>query len=376
LRQLTYLRPGVLEWREVPEPRLESDTDALVRPFIAARCDGDSLFLSHRYPGLLRFGACLHLLDASFQDDRNNPFLGPFAYGHECVAEVLSCGPGVRHLQVGQKVVVPWAISCGQCSQCRAGRTSNCASNATRLGAYGFGPSFGSHGGMVSDVLRVPHADFMLVAVPSGIDALRLASASDNLSDGYRAVAPHLKRTPGAPVLVVGGAAKSVGLYAASVAVAMGASRVDYLDASTTRLGLAAALGANPVELRRGSRWYRRGEPVLPGGYAITVDASSSPSGLAYALSALATGGTCTGVGFYLRRRTPLPLWGMYYNSATLHVGLSHPRADLPDVLALVQGGTLAPEKVLTCVADWDEAPRALLERTTKVALRRAPLHA
>jgi threonine dehydrogenase-like Zn-dependent dehydrogenase len=375
LRQLTYLRPGVLEWREVPEPRLESDTDALVRPFIAARCDGDSLFLSHRYPGLLRWGACLHLLDASFGDDRNNPFLGPFAYGHECVAEVLSCGDGVRNLQVGQKVVVPWAISCGHCVHCLAGRTSNCASNPTRLASYGFGGAFGTHGGMVSDVLRVPHADFMLVRVPAGVEALHLASASDNLSDGYRSVAPHLKRLPGAPVLVVGGAARSIGLYAASVAVGLGASRVDYLDTSATRLALAGSLGANPVELRRNSRWFKRGEPLLPGGYAISVDASSTSSGLAYALAALAVGGTCTGVGFYLRRRTPLPLWGMYYNSATLHVGLSHPRADLPDVLALVQSGKLAPEKVLTSVADWNDAPRALLERTTKVALRRAPLH-
>jgi len=66
----------------------------------------------------------------------------------------------------------------------------------------------------------------------------------------------------------------------------------------------------------------------------------------------------------------------MYYASATLHVGLSHPRADLPDVIALVEKGLATPEKVLTSIADWNDAPSALLERTTKVALRRAPLHA
>jgi threonine dehydrogenase-like Zn-dependent dehydrogenase len=376
MRQLTYVRPGVLQWWDVPEPVLEADTDALVRPFIAGRCDGDMFFLKQRLPELLGWGACLHLVDASFRRAKDNPFLGPFAYGHECVAEVVSCGPAVKHFLVGQRVVVPWAVSCGHCAPCKAGLTSNCASNSTRLGAYGFGTAFGRHGGMVSDSLRVPNADFLLVAVPEGLDPIRLASASDNLSDAYRAVARHLQAKPGAPVLVVGGAAKSIGLYAAGCAVALGSSHVDYLDTSATRLGLAASLGANPVELRKRSRWFRRGEPVKAGGYPISVDASSTTSGLAYALRALAPGGFCTGVGFYLRSRTPLPLWGMYYSSATLHVGLSHPRADLPGVIDLVERGLVAPERVLTHVAAWNDAPTALLEPSTKLALRREPLRA
>ncbi len=374
MQQLTYVRPGLLEWWDVPEPVIEADTDALVRPFIAARCDGDTFFLKHRLPKLLGVGACLHLVDSSFRHAKDNPFLGPFAYGHECVAEVVSCGPAVKQFQVGQKVVVPWAVSCGHCARCTSGLTSNCGSNSTRLGAYGFGPAFGRHGGMVSDSLRVANADFMLVAVPNEIDPLRLASASDNLSDAYRTVARHLTRDPGAPVLVVGGAAKSIGLYAAALAVALGSSQVDYLDRSGTRLDLAASLGANPVQLRKRSRWFQRGEPARAGGYPISVDASSTTSGLTYALRALAPGGFCTGVGFYLRRRTPVPLWGMYYNSSTLHVGLSQPRADLPGVIALVAQGRLQPERVLTCVADWEDAPKALLEPSTKVAVRRAPL--
>jgi threonine dehydrogenase-like Zn-dependent dehydrogenase len=376
MRQLTYIRPGVLEWWDVLEPQLEADTDALVRPFVAARCDGDSFFLKHRYPALLGWGACLHLVDASFRDKKNNPFLGPFAYGHEGVAEVVSCGSAVQRFKAGQRVVVPWAISCGQCAPCRAGLTSNCASNSTPLGAYGFGEAFGRHGGMLSDSVRVPNADFMLVAVPAGVDPLQLASASDNLSDAYRTVAGPLQRRPGAAVLVLGGAAKSIGLYAAGIAVALGASRVDYVDGSTTRLGQAASLGANPVELRKGSPWFKRGEPPKPGGYGVTVDASSTTAGLAYALRVLAPGGVCTGVGFYVRRGTPLPLWGMYFKSATLHVGLSHPRADIPGVVSLVERGSLRPEKVLSCVADWTDAPQALLERSTKVALRRTPLFA
>jgi threonine dehydrogenase-like Zn-dependent dehydrogenase len=376
MRQLTYVRPGVLEWWEAPAPRLEADSDALVRPFVAARCDGDAFFLNHRFPELLRWGACLHLVDSSFRHSRANPFLGPFAYGHECVAEVVSCGPAVKRFKPGQRVVVPWALSCGHCPPCRRGLTSNCTSNSTRLGAYGFGAAFGQHGGMLSDGLRVPNADFMLVAVPEAVDPLRLASASDNLSDAYRTVAGPLSRNPGAAVLVVGGAAKSIGLYAAAFAVALGASQVDYLDTNAARLALAASVKARPVELRMRSRWFERGEPPQPGGYAISVDASSTTRGLTYALRALAPGGHCTGVGFYLRRGTPIPLWRMYLNSSTLHVGLSHPRADLPDVIALVERGVVAPEKVQTCVADWKDAPTALLEPSTKVVIRREPLRA
>ena len=79
--------------------------------------------------------------------------------------------------------------------------------------AYGFGSAMGSWGGAVSDQLLVPFADAMLLPVPSGLDPVSIASASDNIPDGYRTVAPHLRRWPGAPVLVVGGAARSVGLY-------------------------------------------------------------------------------------------------------------------------------------------------------------------
>jgi alcohol dehydrogenase len=172
----------------------------------------------------------------------------------------------------------------------------------------------------------------------------------------------------------VGGGAKSIGLYAAGLAKALGSSRVDYLDRSKTRLALAEQLGANPVELDSSAAWFRQGRPALRDGYPITVDASSTTSGLRYALEALAPGGHCTGVGFYLRRGTPLPLWKMYMKSATLHVGVSHPRADLPALLPVIEKKLFDPSRVSTLVADWADAPRAFLEHSTKVVVQRAPL--
>src|SRR6185503_15186826 len=108
----------------------------------------------------------------------------------------------------------------------------------------------------------------------------------------------------------------------------------------------------------------------------IAVEASSSTRGLEYALRALAFGGVCTAVGFYLRQGTPLPLWNMYMKSATLKVGVSHPSADLPAVLRLIEERRFQPEKVTGLVADWDDAATAFLESSTKVIVRRARLTA
>jgi alcohol dehydrogenase len=375
MRELTFVKSGTLRWRDVAEPTLRAATDALVRPFVAARCDGDSFYLRHELRQVLALGAMVHVLDAGFRRARSNPFAGPFAYGHECVAEVVRCGSEVTRFAPGDFVIVPWAISCGSCAPCGSGLTTKCSTRGEQaVAAFGFGRAFGQHGGMVSDLLRVPWADAMLVAVPPGLEPLSVASASDNLADGYRTVAHHLTRWPGAPVLVVGGGAESIGLYAAGIARALGSSRVDYVDTSTTRLELAARLGANPIALAAGAKWFEAGTPVLPGGYPITVDASSTTRGLTHALRALAPGGACTGVGFYVRRGTPLPLWNMYLKSATLHVGVAHARADLPALLALLERRSFEPAVVTSLVADWEDAPRALLEPETKVVLSRKPL--
>jgi threonine dehydrogenase-like Zn-dependent dehydrogenase len=374
MQQLTYVALGKLEWRDVAAPQLREPTDALVRPFIAGRCDGDAFFLKNRVSSYLGLGARLHLVEPSLAEQRHNPFVAPFACGHECVAEIVEVGASVTARRVGERVIVPWAVSCGSCPNCVAGLTSHCERATGPLAAYGFGSAFGSYGGFLSDLVRVPYADHMLVPVPLSIDPLDVASASDNLCDAYRAVAPLLARTPGAAILIVGGAAKSIGLYAAGLAKALGSTRVDYLDTSVARLEIAAALGANPVRLERSSVWYRRSKPPLAGGYAGVIDASSTTEGLTFALDALAPGGTCTAVGFYLRRTTPLPLWRMFMKSATLHVGVSHPRRDLPAVLALIERGTFSPKPVHVDVSDWQHAHRAFLERSTKVIVQRAPL--
>jgi len=378
MRELTFVRQGRLEWRDRPDPALAAETDALVRPFVASRCDGDTLPLHRPVSRPMQLGLKSGLIDpvvASILGDV--PFQGPFGIGHECVAQVTRVGSAVTEVDVGDIVVVPWSLSCGTCAECRNGVTAKCSTLRARspggvLAAFGFGPSTGGWGGVVADSLRIPYADHMLVRVPSGMDPLRVAAAGDNLTDAWRAVVPPLRKRPAGAVLVIGGGARSIGLYAAGLAVAHGASQVDYLDDDESRLEIAETLGARTHQVPRQRR--RSLGPVLSGHYDIAVESSSRAQGLRDALRALRPGGVCTGTGYYLSPGTRLPAMSMYATSATLELGVSSVRPHLPDVLSFVAETDFPAEKVTTLVADWEDAPEAYAARTTKLVLRRPPL--
>ena len=125
------------------------------------------------------------------------PFPAPIALGHEGVAEVVEVGDGVRSISPGTLVSVPFQVSCGECEACRRGRTGNCRS-VKGTAMYGFGAVGGDWGGFLSDLVRVPWADHMLVPLPQGLDPAAVASASDNIPDAWRTVGPPLEREPGA----------------------------------------------------------------------------------------------------------------------------------------------------------------------------------
>jgi threonine dehydrogenase-like Zn-dependent dehydrogenase len=378
MRELTFVRHGRLEWRDRADPTLVEETDALVRPFVASRCDGDVLPLHRPVSRAMQVGLKTGLIDpvvASIVGDV--PFKGPFGIGHECVAQVTALGPAVTGLRVGDVVVVPWAVSCGTCAECRIGVTAKCSTTRAEspggtLAAFGLGPSSGRWGGMVADSLRVPFADHMLVVVPDGVDPMRVASAGDNLTDAWRAVVPPLRDRPSGSVLVIGGGARSIGLYAAGLAVAHGAGEVDYVDDDEARLEIARVLGARAQHMS----WGRRGSvrSTLREHYDVAVESSSRAQGLRVALRALRPGGVCTGTGYYLAPGTRLPAMQMYATSAALHLGVSSVRPHLPDLLEFVATSDFPAETVTTMVADWDDAPEVYASHTTKLVLQRPPL--
>ncbi len=339
MQQLTYTAPRTLQWREAPEPSLGSDAAALVRPRVVATCDLDALII-----------------------DGASPFQPPFAIGHECVAEVVEVGDGVGSFAPGQLVSVPFQISCGACGACRAGRTSNCA-GVQFMSTYGFGPAVERWGGFLADLVCVPYAEHMLVALPDGLDPASVASASDNISDAWRSVGPALAREPGASVLIVGGASTgSIGLYAAAIAVALGAESVLYADSDPGRCATAAALGAQTLsEL-----------PSRLGPFAVTVDASADPQGLALALRSTAPDGSCTSTAIYFGDQPSLPLLEMYTKGITFRTGRANARTAMPHVIELAASGALHPEVVTTRVVGWGDAADALLERDwTKLVIER-----
>ncbi|HWM11547.1 MAG TPA: alcohol dehydrogenase catalytic domain-containing protein [Solirubrobacteraceae bacterium] len=363
MRELHLIGRGRLAWREREAPTVQDPGDAIVRPFIAGRCDGDTLPIHRPVSRALQAGMALGVIDPVVGCICGSvPFKGPFAIGHECVAQVVAVGAAVERVRVGETVVVPWAVSCGSCSQCLRGLTSKCSTTTSRtLAAYGFGAASGPWGGVVADAVRVPFADHMLVPVPAGVPPLRVAAAGDNLADAWRSVVPPLGERPGASVLVIGGGAASIGLYAAGLAVAHEAAFVDYVDGDPGRRLIAESFGARPMT-------------ATSAAYDIVVEASSRAAGLRRAIRSLAPGGICTAVGFYLAAGTRVPLMRMYATDATLRIGVSHARAALPDLLAFVERTGFAAERVATLTAGWDDAPRAYAARTTKVVLQRDPL--
>lgn len=336
MRALMLVPGGRLLWRNVPVPPPPGPLGAVVRPLAVATCDLD------RPMGL---GA--------------TPFVAPLQFGHECVAEVLTVGSGVTGFRPGQRVVVPFQISCGVCAACSSGRTGNCET-VPPISMYGFGISGGHWGGAVADELAVPYADAMLVRLPQGVSPASAASVSDNVPDGYRHVAPHLPGllAAGHPprMLIVGAQSTghlftaSVGLYAGLAARAFGASEVIFVDARDGVRAEAEGLGFAAVTPKEA-----RGLAPAP----LVADVSASPTGLRRALELTAPDGICSSSGS-LHAGSRIPTASMFGRNATLIVARSHARALVPGVLDLVAQERLWPERVTTVLAPMDDAATAL----------------
>lgn len=337
MRQLTFLKPGTFEWRDVAPPRLSGDTGAIVRPITVARCDLD-LYIAL---GVVNYP-------------------GPFAFGHETIAEVVEAGSAAG-VAPGDRVVVPFQLSCGRCGACLRGHTNAC--EAFPFGAaYGLKPTSKTEfGGALSDLMHVPYADHMLVKLPAAVDPVDAASVSDNISDGWRGVAGPLKARPGASVLVVGGLAQSVGIYAAGSAVALGAGRTLYLDDHDERRARAASLGAEVAVLALD----QGREPSEQ--FDIVVEAAGTEAALAFAIRSCAPNGVVTSVAIHLDATTPVPLTRAYYKGLSFHTGRVHSRTTFPDVLACMACGRFHPGRVTHHIVPFRDAIDAMTDAGPKV---------
>jgi len=339
VKALVFRGPLDLLWDEVPTPELVEGRDALVRPLAVARCDLDPAIALGLYP-----------------------MSGPFVMGHEMVGEVVAVGDAAGPWRPGDRVIVPFQLSCMDCGACRRGLTNACERVASGT-AFGLGPHGGIDlGGALAELVRVPWADVMLLRLPDGIDPVAAAGIPDNVSDGYRCVAGPLADQPGAPVLVIGGLAPSVGLYAVMAAVALGSERVTYVDDDATRLELAASLGAEAVDAN--GRWQHL---RLDRRFPIVVDANVLDAGRNLALRSVAACGVCTSVSGGAGSMAMLPLQHMYNKGVRYEIGRVHACSMAPIVLDLVERGTLDPARIITETVPFSGAVEGMLSPATKV---------
>ncbi len=342
MQQLTFIRAGQFEWHDVEKPRISGSGEAIVRPLAVTRCDLDLYIARGDYP--------TH---------------ESFAFGHEIAGEVIEIGDKVTTVKPGDRIIVPFQISCGTCDMCNRGFTNACTS-VPAYSAYGLALSSGKEwGGGLSDYVHVPYADSMLVKIPNGLSLTAAAAMSDNGIDGYRAVAQPLEQRPRANVLIVGGLAQSVGLFAVQTAVAMGAKKVVYCDFDEARLLAARGLGADARKVEYTSNLPPQEQ------FPIVVDVSALANGMAFALRSTAPCGHCTSVSAPMDQGDPLPLRQMYMKGATLDISKVHARGQLDQALNCISCGGLDPDLVISRQLSFQDAADAMADGDIKTVFIR-----
>lgn len=314
---------GKPHFRDIPPPRITSGVEAIVRPLAVALCDLDVPYIANRVP-----------------------MPEPYAVGHEFTAEVVEVGDAVRTLQPGDRIVLPFQISCGACTRCRSARSLDCTA-VPPLSTFGLAPfGGGDWGGAAADLIKLPFADAMAMPLPADADPVALAALSDNVADGYRCVAPHVR--PGDEILIIGSA--SVGLYACAVAEAL-AIRCTYVDTARARLETAERLGARVIEAPADGRSF--------GEFPVTAACISTTDGLKSAVRSTEPGGICQSAGIHFQP-VELEFYEMYRRGLHLVLARANARDDIPKLLALIAQGRLRPGDVTARIAVLDDAIEVL----------------
>ena len=358
MKQLYFIKKGKLEWREVARPEISDKQQAIVRPFAVAKCDLDDAFLFHNLAFKLKIGSALGKIDPKYDSIFGKLLNGPFPFGHECVAEVIEIGDNVKNIKIGDVVSVPFQISCGSCLNCNNGFTSVCEKTPP-LSMYGFGKHL-QFGGAMSDFIKVPFADAMLLKIPHHLDPVHLASLSDNIPDAYRHL-KDVKTNPNQKVLIVAGQAKSVGIYALMLAKALGVAEIDYVDHNKERLEIAQKLKATNI-----FDSYQQ----ITAKYDLVIDTSSTSKGLETVLKSVRNFGTISSSGIYIKK-TPLSLVEMYSKGVNFKIGLANARTDAENILKLLEKTAIPFELATTKLGSWENAEDAFLTETTKVIVQR-----
>lgn len=235
MRALTWHGKHDIRCDSVPDPQIEDGRDAIIKVTACAICGSD-----------------LHLYDGVMPEMHGGDIMG-----HETMGEVMEVGKDNSKLKVGDRVVVPFTISCGECFFCKRGFYSGCErtnpdrEKVTKLwgnspaGLFGYSHLLGGYAGGQAEYLRVPYADVGPVKVPEGLSDEQVLFLSDIFPTGYMA-AEFCNIQSGDTIAIWG--CGPVGQMAIRSAFLLGAARVIAIDAVPERMALAKAAGAIPLD--------------------------------------------------------------------------------------------------------------------------------
>jgi threonine dehydrogenase-like Zn-dependent dehydrogenase len=361
---------GKIGIEQVPEPRILNPRDAIIKVTRAAICGSDVHLYDGYVPGMLR-GDIL---------------------GHEFMGEVVEVGSAVTNLAVGDRVVVPFPISCGNCFFCERELFSLCENSNPNAklaekfwghspaGIFGYSHLLGGYAGGQAEYVRVPFADIGPLKVPDSLDDEQVLFLGDILPTGYMA-AENCNIQPDDTVAVWG--CGPVGLFAIQSAKLLGASRVIGIDRFPERLELARKAGAEPlnydeIDVMQALRDMTGGRGPdscidavgmeahmhgLQHAYDRTKQAlrmeTDRPGVLRQAIQACRNGGTVSVPGVYGGLVDKMPFGAIVNKALTVKSGQTHVQHYMKPLLARIENGEIDPSFIITHRVGMEDVPDA-----------------
>ncbi len=363
---------GDVRVEDVPDPVLLNPRDAIVKVTLSAICGSD-----------------LHLYNGYIPTMAEGDILG-----HEFMGEVVEKGEGVRNLQIGDRVVVPFTIACGACFFCKRGLVSLCDNSnpnawmAEKLygysgsGLFGYSHMMGGYAGGQAQYVRVPFADVGPVKVPAGLTDEQVLFLSDIFPTGYMA-AENCGIQDGDVIAVWG--CGPVGLMAIRSAFLLGASRVIAIDEVAPRLEAARRIGAETIDFgteepsvveRLHQLTYGLGPDACIDAVGLEAHGHSliaaydrvkqalrlttdRPLALRQAIQACRKGGTVSVPGVYGGFIDKAPVGAFFSKGLTLKGGQTHVHRYLAPLLSRIERGEVDPSFVISHRIGIDEVPEA-----------------
>src|SRR5712671_4601691 len=371
MRAPCWHSPKDIRCDEVPDPKIEHPRDAIVKVTSCAICGSD-----------------LHLYDGYMPGMERGDILG-----HEFMGKVVEVGPQSRHaLKVGDRVVIPFTINCGECEQCRRGNFSVCErSNRNKnvadkmfghatAGLFGYTHLTGGYAGGQAEYVRVPFADKTHIKVPqNGLSDEQVLFLGDIFPTGWQA-AVQCDIQPTDVVAIWG--CGPVGQMTIRSAVLLGANTVIAIDNVPERLSMAKAGGATTINFEEESVVERLNELTHGKGPEKCIDAvgmeahasatldavydkikqtvmleSDRPHVLREMMYVCRPAGTLSVPGVYGGLIDKLPFGAMMNKGLTIRTGQTHVRRWTDDLLHRIEEGQIDPSFVVTHTVGLEEGP-------------------